>query len=415
MLSCLISSAFFLFLLFAGVHSENLKCKNSKCDRRADPGFGWRFGAVLILALGVSGWAALAAAATNGAPALKDVFHDDFRIGAALNDALVSGRNGRVVELVRTQFNAITPVNAMKWAVIHPRQGQYEFGPSDRFVAFGEANHMFIVGHTLVWHDQVPEWVFLDEQGLPVDREALLQRLRDHIVSVVGRYRGRVNGWDVVNEALNDDGSLRDTPWRRILGDDYIALAFEFVHQADSEAELYYNDYSLDNPAKRKGAVELIRRLQKRGIPIAAVGSQHHDTLDWPKLGEVESTFSAFAKLDVNVNITELDIDVLPAAKPNHGAEVNLHLEGQPGLNPYTNGLPESVERALAKRYADLFTVFHKHRRHISRVTFWGVTDADSWLNYWPIHGRTSYPLLFDRDGKPKPAFDAVVTTLRSK
>jgi endo-1,4-beta-xylanase len=279
-------------------------------------------------------------------------------------------------------------------------------------VALGEKHHMFIVGHTLVWHSQTPDWVFQDAQGKPISREALLKRLHDHIFAVVGRYKGRIQSWDVLNEALNDDGTLRNSKWKQILGDDYPIKAYQWAHEADPSAELNYNDYSLEQPAKRQGAVDLIKKLQAAGIKVAVVGIQGHDSLDWPSATLENETIDAFAKLGVKVAITELDIDVLPAvADPT--ADVSLHIKSDPKLNPYPNELPDAVQQQLARRYGELFGIFLKHRDVMSRVTLWGVTDADSWRNNWPVVGRTSYPLLWDRAGKPKPAYEAVIKASR--
>jgi endo-1,4-beta-xylanase len=272
---------------------------------------------------------------------------------------------------------------------------------------------MFIVGHTLVWHNQTPAWVFRDDKGNPVDRETLLRRLHDHIATVVGRYKGKINGWDVVNEALNEDGTLRPSPWFKILGGDYLLKAYQFAHEADPKAQLYYNDYSLENAPKRAGAIALIQKLQSQGVPIAAVGLQGHYKMNWPAPAQLEETIKTFSALGIKVMITELDVDVLPAATRSEAAEVGMNFQLQARLNPYTNGLPDSVQQALAKRYADLFEVLVQNRKSMSRVTFWGVTDADSWLNKWPVKGRTSYPLLFDRQCQPKPAFDAVIQVAR--
>jgi endo-1,4-beta-xylanase len=344
---------------------------------------------------------------------LKDAFKKDFLMGAAINQNQFSERDARGVPIITSQFNSITPENVLKWESVHPEPNKYNFESPDRYVAFGEKYHMFIIGHTLVWHNQTPRWVFQDDKGNPADRETLLGRMRDHIHTVVGRYKGRIKGWDVVNEALNEDGTLRQSPWMKIIGEDYLAKAFEFAHEADPKAQLYYNDYSLENEAKRNGAIELIKKLKALGIPIVAVGLQGHDRMDWPTVEQQDATITAFAKLGIKVNITELDIDVLPPAAQNRGADITLNVELQAKLNPYASGLPDSVQQALAKRYADLFGVFVRHRDVIGRVTFWGVTDGDSWLNGWPVRGRTSYPLLFDRNGQPKPAFDAVIRTAR--
>jgi endo-1,4-beta-xylanase len=226
---------------------------------------------------------------------------------------------------------------------------------------------------------------------------------------VVGRYKGRIQSWDVVNEALNEDGTLRKSKWQQIIGDDFIEKAFEYAHEADPQAELTYNDYSLENEAKLKGALALVARLKADGIPITTVGIQGHDSLEFPTIEQEDAAITAFAKLGVKIAISELDIDVLPRDPKMFSADVSLKMKQDPKMNPYANGLPDDAQQALAKRYAGLFSVYLKHRAEMSRVTFWGVTDGDSWLNNWPVPGRTSYPLLFDRSGKPKPAFDAVI------
>jgi endo-1,4-beta-xylanase len=357
---------------------------------------------------------ALAGCATPHNPApvtLKVAFKNDFLIGAALNPSQFCELNHAEAALVKQQFNSISPENILKWEKIHPAPGRYDFTLADRYVNFGVENKMFIVGHNLVWHEQTPKWVFQDETGNPVSREVLLARMREHIFAVVGRYRGKIGGWDVVNEALNEDGTLRTSPWRKMIGDDYLLQAYQFAHEADPAAELYYNDYSLENPAKRAGALALIRKLQAQGVKISGVGLQGHYNLDFPTLEQFDATITAFARLGVKVMITELDVDVLPRATRDVAADVSKNVQRSENLNPYSSGLPDALQRQLAERYADLFAVLVRHRNDIGRVTFWGVTDGDSWLNNWPVNGRTSYPLLFDRAGRPKPAFDSVITT----
>jgi endo-1,4-beta-xylanase len=356
-----------------------------------------------------------AAGTADGAPpALKDVFKDAFTVGAALNSAQFSGRDALGAALVRTHFNTITPENVLKWECVHPEPGRHDFAAADRYVEFGERNGMFVVGHALVWHNQTPKWVFQDERGNPVSRDTLLSRMREHIHAVVGRFKGRVKGWDVVNEALTDSGTMRQSPWQRIIGDDFVEHAFRFAHEADPSAELYYNDYALENPAKRGGAVALIKRLQSKGLRVDGIGTQEHQKMDWPSSAQVDSMLTDLAATGVKVMVTELDVDVLPRATRSTGAEVTLRAEAEARLNPYAGGLPDSVQQALARRYAELFAVYLKHQDAISRVTFWGVRDSDSWLNDWPVLGRSSYPLLFDRQGRPKPAFEAVIRTARA-
>ncbi|MGZ4789758.1 MAG: endo-1,4-beta-xylanase [Terriglobales bacterium] len=346
---------------------------------------------------------------------LKDAYRGCFLVGAALNPAEFSGEVPQNAALIKAQFNTISPENVLKWEVVHPKPDTYNFDLADKYVDFGVKNHMFVIGHNLVWHAQTPKWVFEDDKGQPLTREALLQRMHDHIAKVVGRYKGKIDGWDVVNEALNEDGTLRQSPWMKIIGEDYIEKAFEFSHEADPKAELYYNDYSVENEAKRKGAIELVEKLKAKGVAITGVGLQDHINMDWPKPDQINSTIDEFAALGVKVLITELDVDLLPQATSSHTADVSLNIAADPKLNPYASGLPDSMQRKLAHRYADLFGAYARHCGVVTRVTFWGVTDKDSWKNDWPIKGRTNYPLLFDRNAQPKPAFNAVILAAGNK
>lgn len=365
-----------------------------------------RISLVIVLAVVV---ASVLVAEAPAPVTLKGAYQSAFAIGAAVNAAQFTGQDVRGAALVKAQFNSITPENALKWENIHPRLDSYDFDLADKYIGFGEQNHMFIVGHCLVWHNQIPGKVFRDEQGNLVTRKVLLKRMHDHIHEVVGRYKGKIKSWDVVNEALNDDGSLRQTLWLKIIGKDYIAKAFQYAHEADPHAELTYNDYSLENEAKRNGAIALIKELKEKRVPISSVGLQGHDSLDWPSVGQEDATITAFENMGLRVVISELDIDVLPSVVGQGSADVSKHMETNPNLDPYASGLPESVQVELAKRYGELFGVFLQHRAGVQRVTFWGVSDGDSWRNDWPVRGRTNYPLLFDRHGEAKLAFDAVI------
>jgi endo-1,4-beta-xylanase len=272
---------------------------------------------------------------------LKEAFKGDFLIGAALNETQFSGRDTNATALIKAQFNTISPEDVLKWESVHPEPDRYDFSATDRYVEFGRKNGMFIVGHTLVWHSQTPKWVFQDEKGNPVDRDTLLTRLHDHISTVVGRYKGKIGGWDVVNEALNEGGTLRKSPWEKIIGEDYLIKAYQFAHEADPQAELYYNDYSLENVSKRNGAIALIKKLQAQGVHITGVGLQGHYKMERPGLQQVDETIEAFSKLGVKVMLTELDLDVLPAATRSQAAEVSMNFVLRAELNPYTNGLPD--------------------------------------------------------------------------
>ena len=328
----------------------------------------------------------------------KDAFKDKFYIGVAINRRQALQKNEKETTLIKQYFNSISPENDLKWENIHPSQGIYNFDPADSYVKTGTESGMFIIGHTLVWHSQTPDWVFTDEQENLLTREELLKRMKDHIDTVVSRYKGKIKGWDVVNEALNEDGSLRDSKWRTIIGDDYIEKAFEFAHAADPEAELYYNDYNLYKAEKRSGAIKIVNSLKEKGIPIKAVGEQGHYNLDRASLQDIEATIQDFIKAGVNVNFTELDISVLPEANTDATADVANSEIYKEELNPYVDGLPIEVENRLAQRYGSIFKLFVKYEKHIDRVTFWGLSDADTWLNNWPVRGRTNYPLPFNRD-----------------
>jgi len=365
-----------------------------------------------ITALLAATIAAGAQTAAQPPTTLKDAYKGAFYVGVAINTPQITGKDAAGDDVIVAQFNSVTPENALKWENILSKPGVYDFTLADKYVAFGEKHHMFIVGHNLVWHAQTPESVFQDEQGKPISRDALLQRLRDHIFTVVGRYKGRIQSWDVVNEALNDDGTLRKSKWEQIIGDDYILKAFEWVHEADPQVELNYNDYSLENPAKRAGAIALVKNLQAHGIPIAVVGNQAHVSLRSPTAEVEDQTVKELAATGVKVAITELDIDVLPEVSWG-SADVNLRAARDPKLDPYPNGLPDAVQKELAQKYASLFEVYWKNRAVMSRVTLWGLSDADSWRNNWPVPGRTDDCLLWNRKLQPKPAFQAVIDVVK--
>lgn len=350
--------------------------------------------------------AVIAAAVVAAAPlmarqdvALKDLMPNGMVIGVAINQRQSDGVDTAAVGIITKQFNQISPENLLKFQLVHPAADRYAFEAQDRYVQFGLDRKMQVVGHTLVWHQQTPAWVFQGADGTPADRETLLARMRDHIHTVVGHYKGKIHGWDVVNEAIDEDGVLRKAPWRDGIGDDYVAKAFEFAREADPKAELYYNDYNLEKPAKRAGVIRLVKELRARGLRVDGIGNQAHWRLETPAIGEIEDALVDLHSTGLKVMYTELDINLLPNA--GRGADPAV-------ANPYAAGLPDEKQQQLAKRYADIFGVIVKHRDAVSRVTFWGLSDADSWLN----RGRMNYPLLWDRQRQPKPAFQAVVDVL---
>lgn len=352
--------------------------------------------AILILIMGIKGVSA------DNNIGLKDVFKDKFLIGAALNTWQFTGKDTASIRIIKQHFNTITAENCMKAGPIHPKEDQFNFTQADQFVEFGLQNNMFIIGHCLVWHSQAPRWMFTDDKGNDVSRDVLIARMKNHIQTVVGRYKGKVKGWDVVNEAIMDDGSWRQSKYYKIIGPEFIKLAFQFAHEADPDAELYYNDYSMALPGRREGVVNMVKDLQKDGIRIDGIGMQSHLSMDFPKIEEYEKSLLAFAALGVQVHITEMDISALPSPKNQQGADVDSRVDYKAELNPYVNGLTEEAEQAHAKRYKEFFDLYVKHQDKVKRVTLWGVNDGQSWKNNFPVPGRTDYALLFDRKNQPK-------------
>jgi endo-1,4-beta-xylanase len=351
----------------------------------------------------------------ESATTLKDALKDKFLIGTALNHNQFTGKDTLDIEIIQKHFSAIVPENCMKSEVIHPEEGRFDFTQADQFVAFGEANNLFITGHCLIWHSQTPPWLFVDEQGKEVSREVLIERMKTHISTVVGHYKGKIKGWDVVNEAILDDGSYRNSKFYTIIGEDFIPLAFQFAHEADPDAELYYNDYSMANEGKRNGVVAMVKSIQEKGIKIDGIGMQGHIGMNYPAIEEFEKSLLAFSALGVNVMITELDLTVLPNHGGNVGADVAQTAEYQQEMNPYAEGLPEDVAAAWTARFNAFFQLFFKHQDKISRVTLWGVSDGDSWKNNWPIFGRTDYALLFDRNHQPKQIVQLIIEEAKEK
>ncbi len=344
---------------------------------------------------------------------LYKAFEPYFMMGVAINHHTMT--DSLIQPVILKHFNSITAENSMKWEKIHPLPGVYDFAPVDSFVDFGTKNNMYIIGHVLVWHSQTPNWVFQDASGKPASKDTLLKRMEDHIKTVVGRYKGRVDCWDVVNEAVDDNGEERKNIWYNIAGIEYVQKAFEYVHEADPGAILIYNDYSLPSPVKREAVVKLISNLKSKGVKIDVIGMQGHYHLDYPFLNELEESIIAFSNLGCKVHFTELDINILPKFEDYHGADISLERMYSAEFNPWPESLPDSMQMVLADRYSAFFNIFIRHADVIDRVTIWGVEDGGSWLNYWPIKGRSNYPLLFDREFKPKPAFWALVKLAEEK
>jgi endo-1,4-beta-xylanase len=373
---------------------------------------------ILVLAITLSLGSCKQNSGGEAADTLQNAYQGAFMIGTAVNEEIVAGDDDAARQLTLQHFNTITAENVMKAAPINPQPGVYNFGPADAFVGFGEKHNLFIVGHTLVWHNQTPDWFFHDENGNPNTAAAQIERMRRHIEAVAGRYAGRVHAWDVVNEVIDNDGSYRPTSWVIGVGDgdELVKLAFRFAAEYAPDTELYYNDFNAWRPAKRDGIVRLVKMLQKEGIRIDGVGIQGHWGLNYPKTEYIEAAIDAYAALGVKVMITELDVDVLPLTKEGQIiGSVMSHEQFQLEefknfLDPYAGGLPNDIQQKLTERYAELFDIFYRKRDKLDRVTLWGVHDGMSWKNNYPVPGRTNYTLLFDRNRQAKPALDAVLS-----
>lgn len=348
-------------------------------------------------------------AADKNVKTVKDHFKDDFLIGAAIPVRHVDGKDHKADSIVSLHFNSVVAENCMKSEEIHPKEGKFNWKNADKFVKYGEDRNMAIIGHALIWHSQLAKWMVADKDGNPVSPELLKKHMRDHIHAVVDRYKGKIKGWDVVNEAIEDDGSYRKSPFYNILGEEYIPLAFQYAHEADPDAELYINDFSMFKPGKRKAYVKIVNDLKKRGLRIDGIGMQSHIGLDYPELDEYEKSIVAFANTGCNVMITELDMSALPTV--HMGADVGAVFRMKPEerkeamkkFNLYPDGLPQEVSKEWNDRFAEIWALYKKHADKISRITWWGTHDGMSWKNGYPIPGRIDYPLLFDRNYDMKP------------
>lgn len=366
--------------------------------------FGRHRGACLLRALGLAGalcGTAFAAEEEAALPRLHEVFAGKFQIGVSLDATELPGAAGDSMHsALLGHFNALTPEDDMKWEKLQPLEGAFDFSGPDAIVEYAGLHGMRVTGHALVWHRQTPPWVFTAADGGPAPREVVVERLRAHIHAVMTHYRGKVDGWDVVNEALSEVPGvyLRDSPWLRALGEDYVALAFKFAREADPTARLYYNDYGIELPHKRAMLLRLMESLKTAGVVPDAINIQGHFSISFPPVSEIERTLEAIAALGLRANISELDVSVFSFWQRD---------------DLYPESLPAEILEQQAHRYGELFALFLRQASGIDRVTFWNLHDGLSWLNRQPVPGRKNYPLLFDRAGRPKPAFFRVVQSAK--
>jgi endo-1,4-beta-xylanase len=338
---------------------------------------------------------------------LAEATKGKFLMGVAINQQQVKGLNPIQTEMISTEFSTIVAENCMKPGPLHPEENRFYWDEADKFVAFGEKNKQVVTGHCLIWHSQLPRWFFVDSTGNDVTPEVLKERMRQHIYAVVGHFKGRVKGWDVVNEAFEDNGSYRKSKFFRILGKDFIKYAFQYAHEADPNLELYYNDYNVETPSKCDGIVQLVKDLKADGCRIDAVGSQSHMHMDSPSLSAIDASIKKLKDAGVKVLITEWDISILPS--PYSGANISTNFDYSEKSDPYREGVPDSVQQKWNKRMLDVFSIFLKNSDVVDRVTVWGFSDSGTWLNNFPIRGRMDYPVLYDRNNNRKAVVDEMI------
>ncbi|HMJ68248.1 MAG TPA: endo-1,4-beta-xylanase [Cyclobacteriaceae bacterium] len=348
-------------------------------------------GFVLLIAVFTNG------VAQNDSKGLKDYYESFFPVGVAISPRDLTGPEA---ELIKKHFNSITAENVMKMGPIHPEENRFNWEPADQIVAFAQANGMKMRGHTLCWHNQTPDWLFKDAAGNQVSKDVLLQRLKDHITAVVSRYKGKIYAWDVVNEVIDDkdDVFYRPSPWFNIIGEEFIAKAFEYAHAADPDALLFYNDYNTESPVKRAKIIKLVKSLIDAGVPIHGIGLQGHWSIYGPGYKEVDESIKAYSSLGLPLQVTELDISVYKSEQGRREKRADEN-------DTFT---PE-MELRQVEQYQSIFNVLRENKRVITTVTFWNVTDKRSWLDNFPVRGRKNYPLLFDQELKPKKAYWEVV------
>lgn len=325
---------------------------------------------------------------------LKTYYANYFPIGVAVSPGALKTDEAN---LIRHEFNSITPENAMKMGPIHPKESEYFWTDADSIVAFAQRNKMKIRGHTLCWHNQTPDWLFIDQKGDTISKEILLRRLKDHITTIVSRYKGKIYAWDVVNEAISDKpGEIyRNSPWYKICGEEFIEKAFRYAHEADPQAILFYNDYNEIDPAKCEKIIKLVTTLKAAGVPIHGIGLQGHWAITEPSADQLDKTLSRFAASGLTLQITELDISVYPK-------EHSARPKAQQDLN--TAFTPDKEQKQI-DIYRTCFNLFRKYKQYITGVTFWNISDRNTWLDNFPVRDRKDYPLLFDKNLKPKKAY----------
>jgi endo-1,4-beta-xylanase len=351
-----------------------------------------------IQAFAIAFLTAYTAAGQTAIPSLHKVFEKHFILGVSIAPSNTLGREGM---LLKKHFSSLTTENVLKMEPVHPEENRYQWAKADSIADFAQENGIRFRGHTLVWHKQCPDWMFKEKDGSRVGRDRLLKRLKEHIQTVAGRYKGRVYAWDVVNEAISDNPSetYTRTPFYEIIGEEYIELAFRWAHEADPNALLFYNDYRETDPVKRRKIIKLVTDLKNKGVPIHGVGLQGHWSIHDPSADVLEATLRDYAATGLLLHITELDVSVW-----------SDEMQRREKSDVYEkDAFTEEMDRLQQEQYTMVFEKFRKYADAIDAVIFWCLSDGHSWLNNWPVRGRKDHPLLFDRQLNPKSSFWRVV------
>ena len=354
---------------------------------------------------------------------LKEAFADDFLVGVAVSQDFITNNDTACLNLICEQFNAVSPEDVLKPETVHPSPDVWNFAPGDAYCKFAADHGLKALGHTLMWHNQTPDFFWLKEDGSVRSQEEMKANLVEYIEKTVTHFAGKVYAWDVVNEIASEEGGYRDDKgWEKYYKDrdELVCLAFSTAQRCDPNAELYYNDYNMWRQTKVDGVEHIVKMLKEKGIRIDGVGIQGHWGLNYPDIKNIESTIDRLSALGVKVMITELDIDMLPFSKEGQMTGKAMfdpalqREEFMRWLNPYADGLPEDVDQQIADRYEEIMRCIYNKRDKIARVTFWGLHDGVSWKNNYPIPNRTNYPLLFDRNLKKKKAFKQIISIPQS-
>lgn len=345
---------------------------------------------------------------------LAEAYADCWYTGVSVNQWEVADSTDQSChwETISKNFNWVVAENCMKCEVVHPEENRYDFTLADQFVDKAKAANLKVLGHCLIWHSQCARWFHFDNEGKLVSPEVLKARMKEHITTVVQHFKGRVDAWDVVNEAFEDDGSFRNSLFYQILGEEFIPLAFQYAHEADSTVELYYNDFSMLKPEKIEGVCNFFRPWVEKGLPITAIGMQGHIILEDGTeeiVNGYDHAIKCVEQLGLKIGFSELDLSILPNPFGFSGANISDKFSYRPEMDPFREGLTPEMSEAFDNFWLSFYKMLLNHKESIDRVNFWCLNDANSWRNDFPIRGRMDYATLYDRNSQPKPIINKLI------